>query len=139
MLSRAEAPWAGHLDGDTEGVTRESLNLSRGAAVAHIVDNETGKTHEALSSPDSNNTVQHKLLGALLQVNPYSTEGKRGTNDVAVQEDLVERVTDGGGRLKEEEGKCNGTLKVLALRRFSSACQRTMKPVMMNSLPVIDA
>ncbi len=90
VLTGAEAPWTGHLDGDAEGITWEYFDISRRAAVSNVVNNKTSKAQEALSSPDSDNAIEHQLLGALLQVNPNRAEGERGTNDVAVQEDLVE-------------------------------------------------
>lgn len=47
-------------------------------------------------------------------MDPDSAKGKRCTDDVAVQENFVERVTDGRGRLKEEEGECNGALNLVS-------------------------
>jgi len=110
VLTGAETPGAGHLDGNAKSVARKDLNIGRRATITDIVDEKAGKTQETLSSPDGNDTVQHELLGALLQVNPDGAEGKRSTDDVAVQKDLVERVADWRGRLKEEEGECNGAL-----------------------------
>jgi hypothetical protein len=50
-------------------------------------------------------------------VDPDGTKSERCTNNVTVQEDLVERVADGRGGLKEEESECNGAL--LAVRTYS--------------------
>jgi hypothetical protein len=43
-------------------------------------------------------------------VNPDGAKGERSTDDVAVEEDLVGGVADGGGRLEEEERESNGAL-----------------------------
>jgi hypothetical protein len=114
VLTGAEAPRAGHLDGNAKSIAREDLDIGRRATIANVVDEKTGKSQEALNSPDGNDTVQHELLGALLQVDPDGAKGKRSTDDMAMQKDLVERVADGRGRLKEEEGKCNGALYIIS-------------------------
>lgn len=73
-------------------------------------------------------------------MDPYSTESKRGTDDVAVQENLVEGVANRGWRLDEEEGEGNSALTVLAPLEIPLEPNiHTMSPVMMNSLPVMDA
>jgi hypothetical protein len=43
-------------------------------------------------------------------VNPHGAKGERSTDDVAVEEDFVGGVADGGGRLEEEESEGDGAL-----------------------------
>lgn len=45
-------------------------------------------------------------------MDPDGAESKGGTDDVAVEEDFVERVADGRGRLNEEECERNSALYI---------------------------
>jgi hypothetical protein len=73
-------------------------------------------------------------------MNPDSTESEGSSDNVAVEEDFIKGVANGGWRLEEEECECNSALRVmLAGSRLMLEKRRTMNPVMMNSLPVIDA
>lgn len=58
---------------------------------------------------------------------------------MAVQENLIEGVTDGRGRLDQKEHKCDNSLYMLGGDGKESHVRLTMKPLMMNSLLVIEA
>jgi hypothetical protein len=140
VLSRTESPWAGHADSDAKSVTRKDLDIGLGTALTDIVHNDASKANESLHSPESDYTVEHELLRALVQVNPDCAQSKRGTNNVAVQENLVEGVADRRWRLDQKEDKCNSALGCLLDGDDALGVSLlTMKPLMMNVLPLMDA
>jgi hypothetical protein len=140
VLTRAECPWASHADSDAKSVTREDFDISLGTALADVAHDDASETEESLSSPDCDYTIQHELLGTLVQVNPDGAQSKRSTDNVTVQEDLVEGVTDRRWRLDQKEDECDSALRyLLAKVGLVEVGTLTMKPDMMNVLPVMDA
>jgi hypothetical protein len=139
VLAWAESPRASHANRNTHSIAREDFDLTASAAVSNVVDEKTSEAHASLGNPEGKDTVQHKLLWAFLEMHPYSAESDGSTDNVAVQEHLVERVTDWGWRLEKKKGECNSALEGVSLRLHERSITLTMKPVMMNSLPVIDA
>jgi hypothetical protein len=99
VLAWAEPPWAGHANRNAHSITGKDFNLTARATVSNIVDEETSKAHASLPNPEGKDTVQHKLLWALLEMHPDSAESDGCTDNVAVQKHLVERVADWGWRL----------------------------------------
>jgi hypothetical protein len=110
MLARSETPRASHANGNTERITGKNFNVTTGATVADIVQDEATKTHASLGDPEGEHTIQHELLRAVLEMYPYSTKSEGSTHNVAVQKDLVEGVADWGWRLDQKEDKRNRAL-----------------------------
>lgn len=73
MLAWSESPWASHAHGDAESITRKDLNICLCAAIANIAHHETGKADGSLEDPESKYTIEHELLGAILEMHPNST------------------------------------------------------------------
>jgi hypothetical protein len=100
MLARTESPWASHANSNAHGIAREDFNLTASATVSKVVDEETSKAHASLCNPEGEDTIQHKLLWAFFEMDPYSAKSDGSTDNVAVQEHLVEGVANWGRRLK---------------------------------------
>lgn len=92
VLTGAEGPGASHADRDTKSIARQNLDIGTSTTLADIADKQARKTHRALCNPKRNDTIQHKLLWAVFEVNPYGSDSKRSTGNMTVQEDLVEGV-----------------------------------------------
>lgn len=112
VLARAEGPWARHANSDTESIARKYFDVASGTAISNVAHDKAHESPDTLHDPEGKHSIEHKLLRALLKMNPHGAEGNGGTDDVAVKEDLVERVTDGGWRLDQKEDECNGSLNV---------------------------
>ena len=95
VLARAEVPWACHADRNTESISWKNFNVAGSAAVSNVAHDKTNKSPGTLHTPESDNSVEHALLLAILEVDPYGAERERSTDDVTVQENLIEGVADG--------------------------------------------
>jgi hypothetical protein len=116
VLAWAEGPRASHANRNAHSIAREDFDLTTGTAVSNVVDEETPEAHASLSNPKGKDTVQHELLWAFLEMHPDSAKSDGSTDDVTVQEHLIERVTDWGWRLEQEKCECNGALERVRLR-----------------------
>lgn len=86
-----------------------------------------------LESPQCYDTVHHPLLGPSIKVNPYASDCDRYTDNVAVQEGLIEGVPDGRWRLDEKENESNGGLEI-SLAGLPDAHKKTYHETRHNEL-----
>jgi hypothetical protein len=93
VLTRAEPPRASHADSHAEGVSGKDFNVTTGTTVSNIAHDEADESPGALHDPESKYAVEHKLLRPLLEMDPHSAECNGSTDDVTVQEHLIEGVT----------------------------------------------
>lgn len=113
VLAGAEPPWASHADGHTKGVSGENLDIATGTTVSDVARDKADESPGSLHDPEREYAVEHELLRALLEVDPYRAERDGSTDNVAVQENLVEGVTHWGWRLNQEEDECDSSLWML--------------------------
>lgn len=105
VLAGAEGPGTGHADCDAESIARKDLDIGLSSTVSDITLDETEETPGALHDPKGNNTVQHPLVNHAVQMNPHTSNSDASGDNVAVQENLVERMAHWGGGLDQNEHK----------------------------------
>lgn len=119
MLASLEPPGASDLKIDAKAVAGKGLDLGLGATVADIAQNDPEETEEALDNPDTKDGLDNVELVELTggAVNPDARKTKSSEQDMEVEEDLVEGVTDGASGLDEDDQEGDGTL--LQVRKWT--------------------
>jgi hypothetical protein len=94
VLAWTEPPWTSHANRNPHSITGKDFDFTASASISNVADDETSKAHASFPNPKGDDAVQHELLWGFLEMHPYSTESDGSTDNVTVQEHLVERVTD---------------------------------------------
>lgn len=111
MLAGSEGPGASHADVDADCVAWHDLNLGLGATATEVSDNDANKAVETVKSPNDDNTPNHELLLAVLEMDHQASEREQCSQDVEVQESLVESVSDSRWGVQEQEDESTSSNK----------------------------
>lgn len=116
MLTWLEGPWTGHFDGDSAGVSWESLNQCLASSIAKVSVEKFYNARGPLKPPDSNDTVKELELRNTcnLKMIPDGNDDKNNGCDVNVLESLVKGVTKNRTSLDRDENEGDHTLLMLA-------------------------